>query len=222
MFVGHYAVAFALKGKEPKASLGMLFIAVQFVDILFFPFALMGIEHLEFVEGYTQVNDFKMEFPFTHGLVASVIWGALFYLIYYLTAKKNAVRKHQVAIVMGLAVLSHWFIDLIVHSPDLPLVYGPPKLGFGLWYYKLPTFIVEAVLLFLGWAYYMKRTQPKKPWGIYLSYIFFIFLIAVNYINFYLLPSTEDLQGLTISALFSYFLLAGLAYLMDKGRKANA
>ena len=34
MFVGHYAAAFALKGKEKTASLGMLFIAVQFVDIL--------------------------------------------------------------------------------------------------------------------------------------------------------------------------------------------
>ena len=37
MFVGHYAAAFVLKGKEPSASLGMLFIGVQLVDILFFP-----------------------------------------------------------------------------------------------------------------------------------------------------------------------------------------
>lgn len=54
MFVGHYAAAFALKAKVPKTSLGMLFLATQFVDILFFPFALWGIEHLEFVEGYVQ------------------------------------------------------------------------------------------------------------------------------------------------------------------------
>ena len=32
----------------------MFFIAVEFLYILFFPFALWGIEHLEFVEGYVQ------------------------------------------------------------------------------------------------------------------------------------------------------------------------
>ncbi len=35
MFVGHYAASLALKRVEPKASLGWLFLAVQFVDILF-------------------------------------------------------------------------------------------------------------------------------------------------------------------------------------------
>jgi hypothetical protein len=43
MFVGHYAVALTLKGKEKTASVGMLFIATQFVDILFFTLTLLGI-----------------------------------------------------------------------------------------------------------------------------------------------------------------------------------
>lgn len=44
MFVGHYAASLALKSYEKKASLGQLFLAVQFIDILFFPFVLIGIE----------------------------------------------------------------------------------------------------------------------------------------------------------------------------------
>jgi hypothetical protein len=32
VFLGHYGVAFALKRAEPKLSLGMLFVAVQFAD----------------------------------------------------------------------------------------------------------------------------------------------------------------------------------------------
>ncbi len=35
MFVGHYAVSLALKKIEKRASLGILFLAVQFLDILF-------------------------------------------------------------------------------------------------------------------------------------------------------------------------------------------
>ena len=42
MFVGHYAASFALKSFEKRASLGILFLAVQFVDILFFPFVLIN------------------------------------------------------------------------------------------------------------------------------------------------------------------------------------
>ena len=52
MFVGHYAASLALKRVDKNASLGMLFLAVQFVDILFFPFVLMGIEHFNIVENY--------------------------------------------------------------------------------------------------------------------------------------------------------------------------
>lgn len=218
MFVGHYAAAFALKGKESKTSLGMLFIATQFVDILFFPFTLIGIEKIEFVKGFTEVNNFKMEFPFTHGLLASLLWGLLCYLLYYYILAKKSEKRKRIALVMGLAVLSHWFIDLIVHIPDLPLVYGEPKLGFGLWNYRDVAFILEGLLLLLGWMYYMRKTQEKKPWGKYMAYLFMAFLFFVNYVNFYMLPASEDLLGLTVSALFSFFFLALLAHLMDRGR----
>ncbi|MCB0457400.1 MAG: hypothetical protein R2776_04795 [Flavobacteriaceae bacterium] len=222
MFVGHYAAAFALKGKEPKASLGMLFIATQFVDILFFPFALLGIEHLELVPNFTEVNNFKMDFPFTHGLVASVVWGLLFYLVYnYGIARKKEHRK-SISVVMGIAVLSHWFIDLIVHVPDLPILYGEPKLGFGLWNYKDWAFIVEALVLLFGWMYYMRKTQTKKPWGKYVAILFIAFLLFVNYINFYIAPAPpDDIAMITLSSLFAFSLLALLAYLMDKGRTAK-
>jgi len=90
MFVGHYAVAYALKAKTPKASLGLLFIGVQFVDILFFPFVLLGIENLDFVKDFTEVNNFNMTYyPFTHGLLASLIWALLAYLLFAFVITKS-------------------------------------------------------------------------------------------------------------------------------------
>lgn len=219
MFVGHFAAAFVLKGKENNASLGMLFLATQFVDILYFPFALIGLEKMTFVDGYTEVNNFQMEFPFTHGLVGTLFWSILVYLLYYYGIKRNFPNRKKVAWVMAIAVLSHWFIDLIVHTPDLPLLSGEPKLGFGLWYYKDLSFIVEVLLLLAGWIYYMYNTKSKNNWYRYFAIAFIILLLLVNYVNFYVLPpATGDLIGLTSSALFSYFVLALLAYLMDKGR----
>lgn len=218
MFVGHYAAALALKGKEKNTSLGWLFIAVQFVDILFFPFALSGIESMEFVTGFTETNDFKMEFPFTHSLLGSVIWAVLFGGIFYLMGKKKGSDSKKVAIVLGLGVLSHWFSDLFVHTPDLPLIYEEPKFGFGLWESKLVTFLLEAVLLAVALLYYLKRTTSKTQSGKYAAIGLVIFLVLVNYLNYYVLPANNDLMALTISALLSFLVLAGLAFWVDGKR----
>jgi hypothetical protein len=73
MFVGHCTVSLALKNVEKKASLGMLFLAVQFVDILFFPLVLLGIERVNIVQNFTQSTHFELEYmPYTHSLMESV------------------------------------------------------------------------------------------------------------------------------------------------------
>lgn len=218
MFVGHYAAAFALKGKEKNASLGWLFIAVQFVDILFFPFALWGIESMDFVPGYTETNDFKMEFPFTHSLLGCIFWSILFGVVYYLLISKKYTNGKKVALILGLGVLSHWFADVLVHTPDLPLIEGEPKFGFGLWENKLATFMLEVIVLVLGLWYYLKRTTANSKLGKYAATGLVVFLILVNYLNYYVLPANNDLQALTVSALVSFLFLAGIAFWVDTKR----
>lgn len=219
MFVGHYAAAFALKGKEKSASLGMLFLATQFVDILFFPFTLLGIERLNLVENFTAVNNFDLEYmPFTHGLLGSVFWSVVVYALYYFVFAKSKGNKKSIAIVMALGVLSHWFTDLLVHTPDLPLINGDPKFGFGLWNYKGLTFALEAVLLIISLIYYLKKTNPKSSFGKYAAIGFVGFLILVNFLNFYVLPQDDQLVSVAISALLAYFVLAGIAFWVDTKR----
>ncbi len=215
MFVGHYAAAYALKAKQPNASLAVLFIAVQFVDILFFPFVLFGVEKLEFVENYTEVNNFQMDYyPFTHGLISSVVWAIFAYVLFVFVFNKGK----KVALVVALAILSHWFIDVIVHTADLPLLSGDPKFGFGLWNNKNAAFIVEIALLIFAYLWYLNTTKAVKNGINFANWIFITFLIVVNYLNFYVLPPSNNINELTISALVSFFLLAGLAYFVDKTR----
>ena len=45
MFIGHYAVALAAKRVASTTSLGTLFLATQFVDLLWPIFLLIGFEH---------------------------------------------------------------------------------------------------------------------------------------------------------------------------------
>ncbi|MDG2451115.1 MAG: hypothetical protein P8M34_15820 [Saprospiraceae bacterium] len=218
MFVGHYAAAYALKGKETNTSLGMLFAATQFIDILFFPLATLGVEKITFVEGFTEVNNFQMEYPITHGLLGSLLWALMFYILYRFVIAKGKPNAKRIAIIMGLAVLSHWFVDLIVHTPDLPLIAGDPKFGIGLWHNKIASFAVESLLLIIAFVYYMKNTKGPSKMNDYLNIAFLLFMLFANYLNFYILPANEDVLQLTISALFFYFLFAGFAHLLDRRR----
>ncbi len=223
MFIGHYASAFALKGAVPKASLGMLFIATQFVDILFFPFVNLGIERLKIVPHYTASTHFDLEYyPYTHGLLATVLWSLLFYLMYGLFFLKGKKHAKQVALVMGLAVLSHWFADLIVHTPDLPLLGDhSPKMGFGLWNHKHLTFATEVGLLVLGLVYYLRKTSGNTFWGKYGAILFTGFMIFAGYLNLYVLPPAENTMALMVSALVSYGIFGVIAALVDRARWGN-
>lgn len=128
MFIGHFGLSFAAKKAAPQVSLATLFIATQFVDILW-PFMLIfNIEKVAITLGYTKMNAFEfLYYPFTHSLFMGFVWGIIVALIYAFIKKDT-----RGAIVIGLCVLSHWFFDLVVHRADLPLSpFGDYKVGFG-------------------------------------------------------------------------------------------
>jgi hypothetical protein len=202
MFVGHYAASLALKKFEKKASLGVLFLAVQFVDILFFPFVLLGIERVNIVENFTQSTHFELEYmPYTHGLLASLLWtGAAYALFRWVIVKNNSV-----ALVVALAVFSHWLFDLIVHTPDLPLWNDASiKLGLGLWNNAIATFALEGALLVSALWLYLRSTSATTAVGKYGMGVFVILLLLVNVV--------------AISALTSYLVFAAVAFWLDTKR----
>ena len=56
MFIGHYAVALAAKKAAPRTSLGTLFVAAQFADLLWPALLLLGLEHVRIDPGNTAVT----------------------------------------------------------------------------------------------------------------------------------------------------------------------
>lgn len=216
MFVGHYAASLALKKFEKRASLGVLFLAVQFVDILFFPFVLLGIERINLVENFTQSTHFELEYlPYTHSLLAFVVWSGAAYALFRWVIVKN----HSVAIVVALAVFSHWLLDLLVHTPDLPLASDTTtKLGFGLWNNAIATYAVEAGLLILGLWLYLRSTKAVTSLGKYGMGVFVGLLLLVNVANIFGPPMVDSKLGLAVFALTSYFLFAAVAFWLDRKR----
>ena len=216
MFVGHYAASLALKKFEKRASLGVLFLAVQFVDILFFPLVLLGVERLNIVENFTQSTHFELEYmPFTHSLLASILWAVAAYVLF----RWVFVKKNSVALVVALAVFSHWVLDLIVHTPDLPLWNDASlKLGFGLWNSAPGTYVLEAILLLSALWLYMRSTSATTAVGKYGMPVFVIFLLLVNVLNIFGPLQGDSKMVLAISALTAYFLFAAVAFWLDRKR----
>ncbi len=216
MFIGHYAAGFALKSVEKKASLGMLFIAVQLVDYLFFIFAPLGIEKFRLVENFTAINHFDLYFyPYTHGLLASFLWAALIYGLW-----RKAVGNARLALVMALAVLSHWFTDLIVHTPDLPLLMDDsPKVGFGLWNNFMATVVVEVLLLVGALVLYLRSTTATGAMGKYAMSIFVALMICL-YIMVVNMPFDPDatVTEASITGLVVFTVFTAVAFWLDRYR----
>jgi membrane-bound metal-dependent hydrolase YbcI (DUF457 family) len=219
MFMGHYSVALALKGVEKKASLGWLFLAAQLVDILLIPFVFIGIERLNIVENFTPSTHFELEFvPYTHSLVGTFVLAVAAYLIIRILPAKEEVNMAKVALVIAAAIFSHWFLDLIVHTPDLPLLGdNSPKLGFGVWNNALRSFSLEAVLILAGVWLYLRGTRGTTVIGKYGMPIFAVVLILSNaFIIFG--PPPESLNFMALLSLVSNFTYVGIAFWLDRKR----
>jgi len=174
MFIGHYAVAFAAKKAAPKVSLGTLFLATQFLDLLWPIFLLLGLEHVRIAPGNTAFTPLDFyDYPISHSLLTVAGWSAAFGLVYY------ALRRYAVgAWVLGLGVLSHWILDLITHRPDLPLAPGTQTFwGLGLWQSVAATVLVESALFTAAVALYARTTRPRDRIGSYAFWGLVIFCV---------------------------------------------
>lgn len=163
MFIGHYGAGFALKKIAPEVSLGTLFLASQWLDLVWPVLVLFGIERVSIAPGTTAVTPLVFEFyPYSHSLVAAAVWAALSGVVYF--ALK---RKAKNAIVLSALVLGHWFLDLIVHAPDLPLGLGDLKFGLGLWDSIIGTIIIEGAIFLAGFLIYLRSTTGVDNTGRY-------------------------------------------------------
>lgn len=175
MFLGHFGVGFAAKAAAPRVSLGALLVAAQFVDLLWPTLLLLGMERVRIAPGATAFTPLVFEsYPVSHSLVAVLGWSVL------VGAACFALRREvRGAIVMGLLVASHWFLDLIVHRPDLPVVPGGPLVGLAVWNSVPLTLAIELPLFALGVWLYVRCSVANDAIGRWALVALVAFLLAI-------------------------------------------
>ena len=179
MFIGHYGLAFAAKRAAPRTSLGALTFAAQFLDELWPILLLLGVEHVRIVPGLMAANPLDFTYyPFSHSLAMAIVWGGVVGGICYVRS-----RYGRGALVMAILVVSHWFLDLVMHRPDLPLWPGEssPKFGWGLWNSVAGSYAIEFAIYAIGIWLYVRGTRAVDKigsWGLW-AYIIVLALIYV-------------------------------------------
>lgn len=183
MFIGHFALGFGAKRAVPAESLGTLFLACQFADLLWPSLVLLGIEVVKVQPGDTAVTPLTfVSYPYSHSLVALLIWGVVFGAAYVLISRSRVAT----GVVIGALVLSHWFLDVLTHRPDMPVtIGGSTRLGLGLWDSLPATLVVELLLFALGVGIYARFTEARDRRGSFGFWGLVAFLLIVYVINLF-------------------------------------
>ena len=219
MFVGHYSVAFAAESERNKIPLWVLFVAVQFLDYIWATLVLLGIEKLRVIKGFTAGSMLDSYYhPYSHSFIAALIWSALVALVY----KKfwQAKASNCAALLVALAVFSHWILDFIAHPRDLAIYDNKWKVGLGLWNHRGLEFGLEIALLAGGIVLYLARNamsaaRKKAVVGFGLALI--IIQIGDTFVPRAPLSDRATAMGVWIF----YTLFVIVAYLLERGAPAT-
>ena len=211
MFIGHYAPALIAAALPRAPRLGALFLAAQAVDLAFFAFALVGIEHFRLVPQATVTNALDLyHLPYTHSLVGSLAFAAGWAL-----GTRLAGGRHATAWIGGGVVASHWALDWLVHAPDLTLLGAGPRHGLGLWNWPLIEMPLELGLVAVALVFYAGR-HPARGWGGHASLLVLTAaLFAAQLVN-WREPQPAAIvdpppAALSLTALAAFLVLAAIA-----------
>lgn len=149
MIAGHIGAAAGAKRWAPNVPLWAMLIATFLIDIIFGILWLFGVEDMSALPdtdgGYGQL---ALEVDWSHSF-----FGTLFLcLVVWIVGGRRWGAKG--GFVLSCVVFSHWFLDMMVHRMDMPIMPGnvgtTPRIGLGMWDFPVATMIFELILVAAG------------------------------------------------------------------------
>ncbi len=160
MIAGHFSFAALVKSREKSTPLSILMLASVWLDVVFVPLFLAGIETIQPIPNHSGYGAAIIHADYTHSLVGMLVLSAILAALCW---PSWGLRS---AVVVGLVAASHWALDLIVHRADLPILPGNfgnfPSLGFGLWRFPLVAAVIEASLVLIGAGFYWRAARSAS------------------------------------------------------------
>jgi len=195
-----------IKKKTNEMPLWLLFISVQFVDILAFLFVLLGIEKIAYNPSENPFLRTIIEYvPYSHSLFTNILLAIIVFLIFW------KFKSKEWGIILSVGVLSHWFLDALVHVADMPLFLDELKVGLGLWQLPWISFLLELSVFVLA-GYYLLKNYKKMT-----RHIILIILLSVGFSSMFFAPEAKvSSEAASIISLSLYAIFASLAYWSER------
>jgi hypothetical protein len=218
MGIGHLAVGLGAKRVAPEVPLAWLLVAGVLLDLLWGVTILTGIEEAQIVPGITASVPLGLtNMPYTHSLVATVGWAALYAAIVAAVVPRGV--RVRAAIVTGLLVWSHWALDVVAHRPDMPVGLHGPYLGLGLWNARVASIVVECAMVIAGAWLYLRATARAGGRGVRAVAITTVILVGVGVAG-YLGPFPPSVTPIAVMNIATAAICVGLGILLDRRRAA--
>jgi hypothetical protein len=195
MGVGHAALALGAAKAAPRVNVGWLVFAALLADFLLVVFATLGMEQAHVPADYPSRHYLTFTFPYSHGLVPLLFWGALCGLL--VSWVQGRERKRGFLIVAAL-VVSDFLLDGLVHVVGLPLAgENSPKFGLALWKHMPLELTLETAMAAAGVAVYLRVAGSSgSTWNRWGIPIVMVLLTALTWSQFFV---TKPPMPLTLS-----------------------
>jgi membrane-bound metal-dependent hydrolase YbcI (DUF457 family) len=205
MFAGHIGAALAIGRAERRVNPGVLVAAALLLDLVLWLLILLGLESATVPANFTSTHQPAFVFPFSHGLVAAVAWSLLAGAVAFLWYPK------EVAAIVAIAVLSHWFLDALVHAPELPLAgESSHKVGLGLWRSMPVALGVESLLVLLGLWLFLTDASFSRSRKIGFA-LFVLLILAFTIFGMTLAPPPPSVTAMAASSLVTVIVVCAVA-----------
>lgn len=197
MYLGHLAAGLALKARVREAPLSWLLAATVLSDLLCGVLLITGAEQVV-IHGSLVFSHAESNIGISHSLLGTLALAAFSGM-----ASARFFESRRVGVALGLAVASHYLLDVLSHRPDMPVIgFGAQPdliLGTHLAAFPLAHYLVELAICLLAWAL-LDRTDRRLLWT--------MLLLMIPYANalfgFFPLPAqSSTVIGISMLVMFT-------------------
>jgi hypothetical protein len=218
MGIGHAAVALGASRVAPRVNVGILVFAAFLADFLLGIFGAFGMERAHVPPDYATRHYLTFTFPYSHGLVALIVWGVLFGAIFSWVDRQDRLRAFWV---MAALVFSHFLLDGLVHVPELPLLgQNSPKLGLALWNHMMVALTLETLMALGGLVIYWMLNGGTKLSRTGMA-AFVVLLTGLTWTQLFATTAPTRSQ-LVPTWIIAPIVFSAIAYALDRKRIAVA
>lgn len=217
MFAGHVGAGLALGRIEPRVNVGVFVAAALLLDALLWVFVLLGWEALEIRPDFARTHQPYFVFPLSHGLLGSLGWTATAAAVAGIACRRSAGLCWRVAVLVGLAVFSHWLLDALVHRAEMPWTGGGGrKLGLGLWQAMPLALAVEAAIALTGLWLFLRGGSLARRRQLGLAALALL-VLGFTIAGMTIAPPPPSARAMAASSLAAVALVCGLACWLGRG-----